>query len=77
MVTLKAIYILFTQDTVAVTLFLGANDAALPEEKPTQHVPVKDYQENLLELIEKIKSLGIKENQIIVITPPPISEAVS
>ena len=77
MVTRKAIYILFTQDAVAVTLFLGANDAALPEEKPTQHVPVKDYQENLLELIEKIKSLGIKENQIIVITPPPISEAVS
>jgi len=62
------------QGIAAVTLFLGANDAALPEEKPTQHVPVRSYQENLLLIIEKIKKIGIKGNQIIVITPPPISE---
>jgi len=62
------------KNVVAVTLFLGANDAALPEEKPAQHVPLDEYEKNLGKLIEKISCFGVTANQIIVITPPPVHE---
>jgi lysophospholipase L1-like esterase len=61
-----------------ITVFFGANDAAIPGER--QHVPLKEYGENLTKIIQAIR----KEIQsgdsltdsppIIIMTPPPIDE---
>ena len=34
-------------NTAAVTLFLGANDAFLPDKAPKAHVPLEEYRDNL------------------------------
>ena len=37
-----------------VTIFLGANDSNLPANKQ-QHVPVNEFKQNLVEIVEKIQ----------------------
>ena len=39
-----------------VTIFLGANDSNLPANKQ-QHVPVNEFKQNLVEIVEKIQVL--------------------
>ncbi|XP_072313945.1 isoamyl acetate-hydrolyzing esterase 1 homolog [Eucyclogobius newberryi] len=58
----------------AVTVFFGANDAALKDEKPQQHVPLQEYAENLKELTKILASSGVSADKVIFITPPPIHE---
>ncbi|XP_073145342.1 GDSL esterase/lipase At5g62930 [Henckelia pumila] len=56
----------------AVTIFFGANDAALlggTGEK--QHVPMEDYKENLRTMVQHIKSWSPK-TLVVLISPPPI-----
>lgn len=57
-----------------VTVFLGANDAAIAGER--QHVPLKEYASNLAEIIKGIRkeTEGSADFPIIVMTPPPIDE---
>ena len=55
---------------------MGANDAALPEVRPEQHVSLKDYEENFQKLIDKVSSYGVQPEKIIVISPPPVCEEV-
>lgn len=56
-----------------VTVFLGANDAALPDlTSAVQHVPLSEYRENLKAIISEIQGQGVKH--IIMMTPPPVSE---
>eukprot|EP00539_Tryblionella_compressa_P001499 CAMPEP_0178737176 /NCGR_PEP_ID=MMETSP0744-20121128/2832_1 /TAXON_ID=913974 /ORGANISM="Nitzschia punctata, Strain CCMP561" /LENGTH=242 /DNA_ID=CAMNT_0020389695 /DNA_START=203 /DNA_END=928 /DNA_ORIENTATION=+ len=56
------------------TVFLGANDAALPGQR--QHVPVDVYADNLAKIISSIrettKTKGKDDFPIIVMTPPPV-----
>ena len=40
-------------NTAAVTLFLGANDASLKDLNPKQHVPLEEYKENLIWLTNR------------------------
>lgn len=57
------------------TVFFGANDAALPGEP--QHVPIKQYRNNLGTIIDSIRERvdGSKEDfPIILLTPPPVHE---
>jgi len=68
------------------TIFLGANDAALPGSR--QHVPVEEYQKNVEEIVSKIletyngkkrdrdgnASNSSKSLPIILMTPPPVHE---
>ncbi|KAI5070165.1 hypothetical protein GOP47_0014508 [Adiantum capillus-veneris] len=63
------------QDAPAlVTIFFGANDAALPDRShKRQHVPVPEYKANLCEIISAVKSLS-KDTLIVLITPPPVYE---
>ncbi|BDA43364.1 Isoamyl acetate-hydrolyzing esterase 1 homolog [Coccomyxa sp. Obi] len=57
-----------------VTIFFGANDAALPDRlSARQHVPVEEYRGNLLSIVQHVQSLGTKD--IVLITPPPLDEA--
>jgi len=41
------------QDILFATIFLGANDAALPGEG--QHVPIEEYKENLIQIIQQMR----------------------
>jgi isoamyl acetate esterase len=56
------------------TVFLGANDSALPGER--QHVPKDEYVENLTKIIQSIRessmTTGEKDFPIVVLTPPPV-----
>jgi lysophospholipase L1-like esterase len=64
-------------NTPLVTIFLGANDAALPlpdgnAHSSMQHVPLSRYRENLKEIVQNIRERGV--TQIVMITPPPVYE---
>jgi lysophospholipase L1-like esterase len=61
------------------TVWLGANDAALPGEP--QHVPLETYGDNLGKIISRIRARCQGEGQasggsfpIILLTPPPVHE---
>nr|XP_020496359.1 isoamyl acetate-hydrolyzing esterase 1 homolog [Labrus bergylta] len=59
----------------AVTVFFGANDSALEDKTPQQHVPLKEYSENLKEISEFLASAGVSADKVIFITPPPLHES--
>ncbi|XP_076093035.1 isoamyl acetate-hydrolyzing esterase 1 homolog isoform X1 [Mytilus galloprovincialis] len=52
-----------------VTVFLGANDSNLPTNKQ-QHVPLEEFKQNLLEIVEKIQSHGVPREKVVIIGPP-------
>ncbi|XP_077607176.1 isoamyl acetate-hydrolyzing esterase 1 homolog [Crocuta crocuta] len=60
---------------VAVTIFFGANDSALKDENPKQHVPLDEYVGNLKSMVRYLQSVGVPEHRIVLITPPPLCEA--
>ncbi|XP_012678299.1 isoamyl acetate-hydrolyzing esterase 1 homolog [Clupea harengus] len=59
----------------AVTVFFGANDCALEDKNPQQHIPLQQYAENLKEIAQYLASVGVPEDKVIFITPPPLNEA--
>ncbi|TRY85963.1 hypothetical protein DNTS_015372 [Danionella cerebrum] len=59
----------------AVTVFFGANDCALEEKNPTQHVPLEEFSENLKDIVSYLRSAGVTADKVIFITPPPLQEA--
>ncbi|KAM9316053.1 isoamyl acetate-hydrolyzing esterase 1 homolog [Gastrophryne carolinensis] len=63
-----------SEDTAAVTIFFGANDSALKEENPQQHVPLQEYTENLRNMVHYLKSVDVSPDKIVLITPPPLHE---
>ncbi|NXL92129.1 IAH1 esterase, partial [Alectura lathami] len=63
------------ESTVAVTIFFGANDSALPDLNPKQHVPLEEYAANLKSMVQYLKSVDITADRIILITPPPLQES--
>ncbi|KAG6545562.1 hypothetical protein Mapa_012912 [Marchantia paleacea] len=57
-----------------VTVFLGANDAAIPGgANGWLHVPLPEYRDNLHQIIAHLKAQS-DSTLIILITPPPVSE---
>eukprot|EP00850_Spirogloea_muscicola_P011223 SM000069S20660 [mRNA] locus=s69:5956:9394:+ [translate_table: standard] len=57
-----------------VTIFFGANDAALPTgDSKRQHVPLSEYKANLRYIVEHIQRVS-SSTKVILITPPPIDE---
>uniref|UniRef100_A0A8C3WLD1 1-alkyl-2-acetylglycerophosphocholine esterase n=1 Tax=Catagonus wagneri TaxID=51154 RepID=A0A8C3WLD1_9CETA len=59
----------------AVTIFFGANDSALKEENPRQHVPLAEYEANLKSMVQYLRSVDVPAARLILITPPPLCEA--
>ncbi|XP_067099577.1 isoamyl acetate-hydrolyzing esterase 1 homolog [Osmerus mordax] len=59
----------------AVTIFFGANDCALADKNPKQHVPLQEYSDNLKEIARHLVSVGVTADKVIFITPPPLNEA--
>jgi lysophospholipase L1-like esterase len=60
------------ENVLFYTVFLGANDAAVPGE--SQHVPLNTFGENLQTIITNIRSFTKEDIPIIVMTPPPVDE---
>jgi lysophospholipase L1-like esterase len=56
---------------VLITIFFGANDAALPDRDPAKHVPIPEYQENL-EIIIDNATKSYPNAKILLISPPPV-----
>ena len=55
------------------TVFLGANDAALPDgPSARQHVSPAQYAANLRSIVQHLREGGVKN--VVLITPPPVSE---
>ncbi|XP_013917829.1 PREDICTED: isoamyl acetate-hydrolyzing esterase 1 homolog, partial [Thamnophis sirtalis] len=63
------------ENILAVTVFFGANDSALKDENPRQHVPLEEYADNLKSMISYLNSVDISKRDIILVTPPPLHEA--
>ncbi|XP_036191283.1 isoamyl acetate-hydrolyzing esterase 1 homolog isoform X2 [Myotis myotis] len=60
---------------VAITIFFGANDSALKDENPKQHIPLEEYVANLRSMVQYLRSVDVPEGRIVLITPPPLCEA--
>jgi len=58
-----------------VTIFLGANDAVMPDmgEQSRQHVPLEEYVRNLKTIITSIRQMdATNPPHVLLITPPPV-----
>ncbi|MBN3311270.1 IAH1 esterase, partial [Amia calva] len=62
------------QSVAAVTIFFGANDSALQDRNPQQHIPLQEYTANLRSMVQQLGSLGIPKDKVILIAPPPLDE---
>ncbi|CAH9104381.1 unnamed protein product [Cuscuta europaea] len=57
-----------------ITIFFGANDSALlGRTSEKQHVPLKEYKENLKAMVQHLKKCS-PTMVVVLITPPPIDE---
>ncbi|XP_074565318.1 GDSL esterase/lipase At5g62930 [Curcuma longa] len=57
-----------------VTIFFGANDAALlGRTSERQYVPLEEYKENLSKIVKHLKD-GSATTLVVLITPPPVDE---
>lgn len=54
-------------------IFFGANDACLQGAAGSQHVPLSQYKENLISIINH-PAVKTQKTRIILVTPPPINE---
>ncbi|RZC61641.1 hypothetical protein C5167_023393 [Papaver somniferum] len=71
---LQTLLVGYTNPPEAVTIFFGANDAALlGRTSERQHVPVEEYKENLRKIVRHFKEL-YPAMLVVIITPPPIDE---
>ncbi|GMF64599.1 unnamed protein product [Phytophthora lilii] len=59
-----------------VTIWLGANDAVLPNgSMAEQHVPIEAYQRNLAELVHTFQAIA-PHSGLLLITPPHVDDTV-
>lgn len=58
-----------------VTVFFGANDAALPDQgSARQHVPLAEYKDNLRAIVAAVRAAGGASSRTVLMTPPPVHE---
>ena len=57
----------------AVVILLGSNDAVLEDVDP-RGLSVEQYVKNLTDILTQFMNVGIAANQLILLTPPAISE---
>jgi lysophospholipase L1-like esterase len=58
-------------DIRLITILFGANDASLEDQNPHAHVPLKEYGENMEQLIQNCRQ-HYPRAKIVVLTPPPV-----
>lgn len=57
-------------EVACVTILLGSNDSNEPESPSGQHVPLKEYSQNLRDIIAFLDSRGIRKDRLILMSPP-------
>ena len=62
------------KDVAVLTIFFGANDSAMKELNPHQHISLDEYTQNLHDLVLHAVSVGVAKEKIIMLTPPPLNE---
>lgn len=61
------------QKVVLAVVWLGANDASLPDRgNAVAHVPLEQYMRNLMNIVQQLQQAGVLN--IILVTPPPVWE---
>ncbi|XP_057598768.1 isoamyl acetate-hydrolyzing esterase 1 homolog isoform X3 [Hippopotamus amphibius kiboko] len=45
------------------------------DENPKQHIPLEEYVANLRSMVGYLRSVGVPEGRLVLITPPPLCEA--
>lgn len=59
----------------AVTVFFGANDSALADPNPSQHVPLDRFKANIGEMCTYLtESAGVRTRSVILVSPPPLCD---
>lgn len=62
------------QPVLLATVWLGANDAALPDRRDgSAHVPLQQYSSHLRNITQQLQAAGVQ--QVVLLTPPPVNEA--
>ena len=56
-------------------VLLGSNDSVLPDIDP-RGLSVEEYVTNLSDILTQFMNDGIAANQLILLTPPPVSEVM-
>ncbi|KAM6149960.1 isoamyl acetate-hydrolyzing esterase 1 homolog isoform 2-T2 [Erethizon dorsatum] len=46
-----------------------------PDENPRQHVPLDEFADNLSSMVRYLRSVGVAESRVVLVTPPPLCEA--
>ena len=59
----------------AAVVLLGSNDSVLPDIDP-RGLSVEEYVTNLSDILTQFMNDGIAANQLILLTPPPLSEVM-
>ncbi|KAJ8569192.1 hypothetical protein ON010_g6071 [Phytophthora cinnamomi] len=63
-----------TYSPALITLWLGANDAALPTgSNSEQHVPIEMYRDNLIRIVREFQAMA-PDARIVLITPPHVDD---
>ncbi|KAG3115974.1 hypothetical protein PI124_g20332 [Phytophthora idaei] len=61
---------------ILITIWLGANDAALPDGSSSEsHIPIDEYQDNIAKLVIDFQAIT-PTSRILLITPPYVDDAV-
>lgn len=58
-----------------VTVFFGANDSVLLESNEKQHVPIDEYKDNLVAIVEGVRKRYNSDVAVVLLTPPPMNPA--
>lgn len=63
-----------SQQIALATVWLGANDASMPDRaNAAAHVPLDVYARNLVAIVQQLQAAGVQN--ILLVTPPPVNEA--
>ena len=58
------------QQVSCLTILIGANDANDADSPGGQHVPIDEYEDNLVKIVEFFETIGVSKDRIILISPP-------
>lgn len=64
-----------TINTSGSDVIWGTYTRFFPDKNPAQHVPLQEFTENLKDIVKYLLSIGVSNDKIIFITPPPLQEA--
>ena len=53
-----------------LTILIGANDANDVDSPSKQHIPINEYEDNLVAIIHYLESIGITKDRIVLMSPP-------